>query len=243
MTTRYKTRAFVFKKSDRNEADRVYSVFTDDFGRLDIFAKAIRKNASKLRSGIDTFYISDIEFVQGKNRKTLIDAAAIEKFSGIFQDLEKFGIANRIGDVLDSFVIGQEKDEDFFNLLNEVFHKLNDEKLKNDKYTMVYYYFLWNALSLFGYKPESQKCNICRDKLNFSEIYFSAKTGGTICKKCLSHDAPAERINADIVKVLRLILNKEWQIISKLKVGPESQKLFKEISNNYYSYTLSREVV
>ena len=48
MTTRYKTKAFVFKKNERNESDGFFSVFTDGFGRLDIFAKAIRKNASKL---------------------------------------------------------------------------------------------------------------------------------------------------------------------------------------------------
>ena len=71
MTLKYKTKALVFKKTDRNESDRVFSVFTENFGRLDIFAKAIRKNVSKLRSGIDIFFISDIEFIQGKNRKTL----------------------------------------------------------------------------------------------------------------------------------------------------------------------------
>ena len=81
MTTRYKTRAFVFKKNDVNESDRVFSVFTDDFGRLDIFAKAIRKNVSKLRSGIDIFFFSEIEFIQGKNRKTLTDAVLKDKFN------------------------------------------------------------------------------------------------------------------------------------------------------------------
>ena len=83
MTTQYKTRAFVFKKNDRNESDRMFSVFTDEFGKLDIFAKAIRKINSKLRKDFDIFYFSDIEFVQGKNVKTLIDAARIKKFSEI----------------------------------------------------------------------------------------------------------------------------------------------------------------
>lgn len=88
MTTRYKTKVFVFKKNNINESDRMFSVFSDNFGRLDIFAKAIRKPVSKLRSGIDIFFLSEIEFIQGKNRKTLTDAVAVKKFDGIWQDSE-----------------------------------------------------------------------------------------------------------------------------------------------------------
>lgn len=238
MTTRYKTRAFVFKKNDRNESDRIFSVFTDDFGRLDIFAKAIRKSVSKLRSGIDIFFMSEIEFIQGKRKKTLTDAATIEKFDNIRQDLEKFKTANGIVEILDNFIKGEEKDEGVFNLLNEVFCKLNDHNLKAEKCQLLCCYFLWNTLSLLGYQPEVQKCNICQEKLNPYNIYFSDKLGGIICKKCLSHDVSALKINSDIVKILRLIF-KEWQVLSKLKIEPSSQKLFKKISDNYYSYILS----
>ena len=93
---------------------------------LDIFAKAIRKTVSKLRGGIDIFFMSEIEFIQGKNRKTLTDAVALEKFNNVSQDLERFQTANGIGEVLDNFIKGEEKDKDIFNLLNETFIKLND---------------------------------------------------------------------------------------------------------------------
>jgi len=40
------------------------------------------------------------------------------------------------------------------------------------------------------------------------------------------------------VKILRLIFKKDWQVLSKLKIEADSQKLFKEVSNDYYFYTL-----
>jgi len=230
MTTRYKTQGFVFKKNDINESDRFYSVFTNDFGRLDIFAKAIRKNASKLKSGIDIFYISDIEFIQGKNKKTLTDAITIQKFNNIWQDVEKFKIANRMGEILDSFIKGEERDENLFNLLNEVFNKLNDNNLDNKKYLLIYYYFLWNIFSLLGYSSEVQKCASCREKLIPYNIYFSNKEGGVICKGCFHKDKFAKEINSDTVKVLRIILSKDWQTLLKLKIEPASQKILSEIS-------------
>ena len=68
-----RTEGFIFKKEDRNDSDRVFSVFSKDFGRLEIFGKAIRKIDSKLKSAVEIFSFSEIEFVQGKNRKTLTD--------------------------------------------------------------------------------------------------------------------------------------------------------------------------
>lgn len=239
MTVHYRTQAFVFKKSDLNEADRNFSVFTDSFGRLEIFGKAIRKDVSKLRSGIDTFFLSDIEFIQGKKRKTLTDATKIEKFNNIVQLPARFLIAQKIAGVLDNFIKGEEKDDRMFNLINEAFAQLNNPPLKQKSYVLLYYYFLWNAFAILGYCPEIQKCNVCCCGLNPYSTYFSYRSGGIICKKCLCHDTSAKKINSDIVKILRLILKKDWQVVSKLKIGVASQKLFKEVSDNYYVYLLS----
>jgi DNA repair protein RecO (recombination protein O) len=239
MTLKYKTKGFVFKKSDASESDSFFSVFTKDFGRLDLRAKAIRKITSKLRSDIDIFYLSEVEFIQGKNVKTLTDARLIEKFRNLTQDLERFKVVNGIGNVLDNFIKGEEKDDAIFDLINEIFIKLNNYTPTPKTYTLIYYYFLWNFLYLLGYKPEVSKCNTCHEKLSPYNVYFSNKSGGIICKKCLNHDSDAKKINSDTVKILRLLLKKAWPIVSKLKIEPSSQKLFQEISDNYCLYTLS----
>lgn len=230
MTLKYKTRGFVFKKNDRNESDRVFSVFTEDFGRLDIFAKAIRKINSKLRKDFDIFYFSDIEFIQGKSQKTLTDAAKIEKFDSIKKNSENFKVACQIADMLDGFIKGQEKDGKTFNLLEDFFDKFNNSQIKNHQ--LSFQYFFWNFISLQGYHLQVEKCAVCQDKLNPYNIYFSTKDGGIVCEKCSALDKNAKKINSDIVKILRLILKKDWQTISKLKIDNASQKMLEDISQN-----------
>lgn len=239
MATKYKTRAFVFKKDDRNESDKLFSVFTDEFGRLDIFAKAIRKTTSKLRSGIDVFFLSEVEFIQGKNKKTLTDAVVIERFSNIYSSMERFSVANNIAEVLENFINGEEKDRELFVLLNDVFSSLNDDNFETKRCLKIYYYFLWNTLSLLGYRPEVERCNDCRGELDPDGVYFSNKSGGVICENCLSKNAESQKINADIIKILRLVFRRDWQTIYRLKIDELSQKMFKNISENYYSYILS----
>jgi DNA repair protein RecO (recombination protein O) len=240
MAIKYKTRAIIFKKEERNESDRDFLVFTDDFGRLDIHAKAIRKITSKLRGGIDIFSLSEIEFVQGRNQKTLTDAVTIKKFKNILGDFNKLKIVFQIADVLDNFIKGEEKDKETFNLLSEVFNRLDDSLLKIKNDGLAYQYFLWNFVSLQGYKSEVNNCASCRLKLSPYAVYFSGKEGGIVCGDC-ANKREAEgaefciKINSDVVKILRLIFKKDWDMISKLKIGQTSQKILSDLSENAIS--------
>jgi DNA repair protein RecO (recombination protein O) len=229
MSLKYRTRGFVFKKNERAESDQAFSVFTKDFGRLEITARAVRKITSKLRRDFDIFYLSEVEFIQGKNNKTLTDAVKIKKFNDTVKDLKSLKTICQIADVLDSFIKGQEKDEAIFYLLEETLNNLsaNASKIKNQQ--LLFQYFFWNFLSSQGYKLEANNCAICRAKLNPYNVYFSNKEGGVVCKKCSLLDKNAQKINSDIVKILRLIFSKDWNTISKLKVQPASQKLLESV--------------
>jgi DNA repair protein RecO (recombination protein O) len=230
MATQYRTRAFIFGKTDRNESDRYFSVFTENFGRLDVYAKAIRKITSKLRSEIDIFYLSEIEFVQGKNHKTLTDSLKIKKFSDISVNFDKLKIINKISKLLNDFIKGQEKDIKTFDLLIDFLDNLESSK-KIINYNLAYQYFFWNFISLQGYRIEVNVCATCRTKLYQDNIYFSAKDGGAICKKCLEGKT-VEKINSDVIKVLRLILKEDWQTISRLKMKIVSQDMIENISES-----------
>lgn len=137
------------KKEDRGEADQVFTVFSEDFGRLEVLGRAVRKIKSKLRSGAELFYLSEIEFIQGKNYKTLTDALIIDKFKAVREDLEKLKTAYKIAAVFDRMITGQEKDEKLWQLLKEVFHRLNSAT--TDDLRLLYKYFLWQFLAIQGY--------------------------------------------------------------------------------------------
>ena len=231
----YQTQGFVFKKKDLNDSDRTFSIFTHELGRVEVFAKAIRKIDSKLRSGIDLLCLSEIEFFQGK-RKTLTDAKIIQKFNSPLSSLEKFRIVLKISEVINKFVKEEERDEKLFNLIGEIFEKLETANPK--ELNIIFYYFIWNFLSIQGKFPEIEKCILCKDKLNPDLVYFSIKEDSVICQDCQKICKDAKKINSDIIKLLRLFTKKDWQTLSKLKFEQPSQKLLQELSkdiiNNFY---------
>ncbi|KPJ73220.1 hypothetical protein AMJ48_02020 [Parcubacteria bacterium DG_74_1] len=204
MFVHYRTLAFIFKKEDRGDADLLFTIYTKDFGKLEILGKAIRKISSKLRSGAEIFYLSEIEFIQGKNYKTLTDTILVERFANIKADLKRLRIAYKVSGILDDLVKDQEPDEKIWYLLEEIFKKLNKIEITGVRLELLYYYFFWNLISLLGYQPELRADYIC-----------------------------GKKIDPDLAKILKIIIKKDWHVLSRLKITPDHLRLLKNISRWY----------
>ena len=89
MFTHYRTQGFILKETDRGETDRIFTIYTKDFGKSEFLAKAERKIKSKLRGGLELLCLSEIEFVQGKIYKTLTDTVLIKNFNDLKRNLER----------------------------------------------------------------------------------------------------------------------------------------------------------
>jgi len=238
MFIHYRTLGLILRKEDRGETNQLFTIYTKDLGKLEILGKAIRKISSKLRSGADIFYLSEIEFIQGKAYKTLTDAISISKFENLRKNPLRLRIAYKISEILDNLIRGQEADEKIWQLLNETFRRLNTNNLKPEAYNLIYYYFLWNFLSVLGYQPELYQCAICQKKLKPEKNYFSQKEKGIICQNCSEGVKPTKEIKIEIVKILRVILKKDWQTLSKLKIEPQYINSLALISKEYLSSVL-----
>jgi DNA repair protein RecO (recombination protein O) len=240
MALSYRTRGIIFKKTDSGDTDRIFAFFTEDFGKLEILAKAERKISSKLRGGLEIFYLSDIEFIQGKTHKTLTEAFLIESFKNIRRDLIKLRVAYKIAEVLDALLKGEEKDRDIWNLLLETFQKLEGltaTRTKKIKVSaqIVFYYFLWNFLSILGYQPEIHSCSICQKKIKPEKLYFSFKEGGVVCGSCSEKLKEKKSIDENLIKILRVILRKDWLFLNRLKIEESDWRLLEEVSEGYLS--------
>lgn len=236
MTPRYKTTGFVFREENLTESDRVFSVFTHDFGRVEIVGRAIRKTVSKLSGNAEIFSLLEIEFIQGKSKKILTDVFPVEKFKSIKNNPEKIEIAHNITDILNDFIRGEEKDENISNLLIDIFNKLNNSQYPISNFQLAYHYFFWNLILILGYGPEVSKCSICGKSLSPCGLYFSNKEGGIACGDCLIDDENNLKIGANTVKILRIILQKNWDILSVLKANESDKENLTTISENYRNY-------
>lgn len=230
-----RTSGFILKKTDRGESNRIFTVYTKDFGKLELLARAERKITSKLRGGLELFYFSEMEFIQGKHYKTLVDVALIDNYSHFKKDLKVLSVLSKISEIFDSLIKEADPDEKIWNLLMEVFKKISD--ISPEK---VYHYFFWNFISTLGYHPEMYNCSLCQKKLSPKDIYFNKKEAGLACGRCEKPKGSVKRVNPDAIKIIRIILKKDWPTIKKIKIKREELESLKNIAQYYLSEISSR---
>jgi len=235
MSFRYRTYGIFLKKNDQGEADRFFVVYTKDFGKLELLGKGIRKIKSKLKGAADLFYLSEIEFIQGKTHKTLTDAVLIDNFKELREDLRKWYVGLKISEDVDGLLYKEEKDLRVWNLILESFKKLKKASLKKNLILKIYYYFFWRLISYLGYEPQLYQCVICERKITRNDkVFFSFEEGGVIDGKCFKKEKfQGEEISLDVLKVLRIILKGEWRVFSKLKITPSVWKSLQHLSHLY----------
>lgn len=71
---KYTTQGIVIESFDQGEHDRVYKIFTREFGLVSVHAKSIRKLESKLRAHVLPRGVSLVTLVQGKDIWRLVGA-------------------------------------------------------------------------------------------------------------------------------------------------------------------------
>ena len=240
MFTLYRTQGIVLAKKDRGETDRLFSFYTKDFGRLELLAKSERKIKSKLRAGLELFYLSEVEFFQGKRQKTITDAILIDKFGNLRKDLEKLKVVYQISALAGKLLRGQEPENRIWRLLNEVFQKLDSSKTKGQAVVFLHHYFLWNFLSFLGYRLDFYNCFLCHKRITPGELFINPREGGLVCRNCKKKVLKAEPIDPDLVKIIRIFYKRDLPTLGRLKIKESALKDLNSMSKNYLSGILEK---
>lgn len=230
MSVRYHTKGFLIKKKNQGEADQLLTVYSQEFGKIKVLGRGIRKIHSKLKYGADLFNLSEIEFIQGKKVKTLTDIRVMESFSGAKKSLERLRVLSGIGNSLDLLIPREEEDEDIWELLEEVFYGLS----KKISSFLIFQYFFWSLFRILGYQPSLYQCACCQEKLSPDRLYFNCQEGGVVCQKCAGEEG--KQVAQETVKLLRLFSKEDLYNLTKINILKEHQKPLDKVLRDYFSY-------
>lgn len=238
-----KTEAVVIGEKELSEDDKLFSVYTKEFGKIEVLGKAVRKSKAKLRSGLQILNYISLEFVKGKSFNIATDVIIKDEFLQTKRDLKLFRFAFYICNLLDKLISGEEKDKRIWDLLFETLKEINQLSVIFNHLPLVIRYFEWNLLSFLGFEPELYQCVGCGEKIKYGKFFFSAKKGGVLCEKCSNKkDRAFKEISRDAIKILRLIINQDKTILKKLKIIQEQEKELKDFSFYYLSNILEEKI-
>ena len=89
----YNTEGIILKYRDIGEFDRIYSILTQDHGKVDAWAQGVRKAQSKLVAHLQPLYLCDFMFARGRRFDRIAQVRVLNRWPAIWSDLEKIGEA------------------------------------------------------------------------------------------------------------------------------------------------------
>jgi DNA repair protein RecO (recombination protein O) len=221
------TKAIILRRTNYNEADRIISLLSPDYGKLQVMAKGVRRQKSKLAGGIELFSVSEIQFIKGKRTiDTLVSTRLITYYDHIVQDYDRTQRA------YDALKIIQKITEDkggseYFAVLDETLQALNQPQLPTILSELS---FLVRLLNQFGHLPDFTT-DVAGAKLDQAHRYH------------FDHDQvafvrhPQGDFDKNHIKVLKLLAhNSPWSLRSVGGIANYCQPLLPIIRSHSQYY-------
>lgn len=204
-----RTQAYVLRRTNYGEADRILTLITPK-GKITAIAKGARKEKSKLAGGIEVFSLVDLNLHIGKSDFAIVTGAKMVRHYGdILKDFARMELAGVILKRI-SVLSDSSDNPEYFEIVDQALRELN--AATNTR--LIKSWFIFNTLKAAG-----EEINLYRDtageKLKVEQRYqwdttqnaFSADAGGVF--------------GAEEIKMLRLMSTVELSLIKRVKVSDE----------------------
>lgn len=187
MYHKYQTAALVLGSRELGESDRVYALYTRDFGLVWARASGIRSEKSRMRYAVQDYSHAEIALVRGKRGWRLAGASSIHSATGAQTGISAFA---RIAVLVLRLVHGEERNEYLFGALSEAHRALMQER--NDAWATVEIVCVARILYALGY--------ISTEALSMALFTSTAYTGESLLEAETMRDKLLRSINSAIAE-------------------------------------------
>jgi DNA repair protein RecO (recombination protein O) len=234
----YQTEAIVIKKTKLGEADSILTFFTPHLGKIQGFAKSLRKPKSKMAGHLELLTHSAVSFTRGRNLDTIVGAQTINAFIPLKNDLWLTSCGLYVAELVHQFTAEHQENYSLFQLMLETLNRL----CQADNKELVLRYFELHLLESAGYRPQLRECVTCHKALEQTTNYFSPSAGGVLCPDCSLNQPFSYSLSVNAQKVLRLLQGNDYTSASRIKMDGELTREVESVISGYLKHLLERDV-
>ncbi len=155
MTNLVKAEGIIINKRDVGDFDRIITMFTSSFGKIDVLIKGIRKSRKRDKIGSDILSFSRIVVYKKENSYVGSTIESIKSYENIRQDMQKIGIVLYMFHVLNNVLTENERKSILYDLTLKSLDYIEKEK-KSMNYTILLVYYLHKIVIEEGLKFQIQ---------------------------------------------------------------------------------------
>lgn len=209
-----KTLAYVLKRTNYGEADRILNIITPS-GKKSVIAKSVRKEKSKLAGGVEMFSLVELNIHQGRGEMGLVTSARMIKYhSNLVTDFSRMELA---ADILKKVSLAAEGTEtgDFFEIVRQGLTELDSGADARVVKT-------WFIVKLL--KASGEELNLYRDSSGEKLMAGTLYNWDAMEKAFIARDNG--EFNENDIKLLRLMTTSDLVLVRRVKnIGDNIDKI------------------
>ena len=187
---------------DFGEADRILTVLSPSLGKLRLLAKGVRRPSSRMAGHVELFSHTHYQVAKGRDLDVLTQAATIEPFRALRENMVKVAHAFHLADLCDGFLQDADPHADAFALLLSALGRLAGDEYEPSFVTRA---FELHLLQEVGFRPQLTGCLRCRSAIEPGPNSYSVSLGGVLCPACAPIVPDAIGISPEALKLLRFL--------------------------------------
>jgi len=234
----YRVDAVVLRRRDLGEADRLLTVYSREYGKLQQVAKGARRPSSRKAGHLEVFTRVLIQAARGRELDVITQAEAIEPYLQLRTELVRVGQASYLIELIDRFTVDGEPNDALFTLLVRSLEHLDQGA---DSHNIIRAFEL-RLLDQAGYRPELFQCVTCGSEVRPESQYFSYELGGVLCRGCRKSTPYTKGLSLAALKVLRHVQRHPLSSFISLRVRPAVQDELDTLMEGFFSYLLERKL-
>ena len=122
----YKTEGIILKATDLGDLDRLVTVYTRGYGKIQARAISVRKKESKLNGLLQSFTYGHFLLAKSKTIDIITDLEVINSYNYLHSHLANLGYAYYFAELIDKLIPAPERDDNVWRLAARVFEVLNN---------------------------------------------------------------------------------------------------------------------
>jgi len=234
----YRTEGIVLKHRNLGEADKILTIITRNVGKVRAVASGVKRPRNRLTGGTQLFTYSDFLIFRGKNLDRISQCEIKHSFRKIREDLYKFAYASYIAELTSEFVMEGESNPHLFFLLLKTLYNLE----KEDDVELITCMFETKLLLISGLCPHiDEHCIVCGGFID-TQLFFSAREGGVICKNCAVKDTNSFKVSHDALKTLNTLLRIKFKALKGLNLTQKEKRETRQILMRFLMHHIDKKL-
>lgn len=148
----YTTEGIILSKTGVGEADALYTIYTQDLGKVRALAKGVKKEEAKLKGHLEQLCLSRVSLVEGRNGTPRLTRASLLNFWPHLRERETtLRLASAVAAAIDDECLVGERDLALWKLIYNSFAALDDASFSDEGADDFLQNFRMRLSSVLGY--------------------------------------------------------------------------------------------